>query len=197
MIKHLLLDIDGLVLKKEMYFSDRIAKDFGIDPHDVIRFFKNEYKLCQIGKADLKKEIEKYLPIWGWKKSVDELLTYWFTAESDIDQNVIEFVDKLQAQGVHCYLQTNNEKYRLQYIAETLQLSKHFEKILASSELSVGKPNIEFWGKIHEAIGKPEKQQVLVWDNEKPCVDSAKAFGFNAEIYTTFETFRSKIQSML
>ena len=60
-IKALLLDADGVVIKKHKYFSARLKEEFGkVIPKDSeIKFFAREYKLCAVGKADLKKELSK------------------------------------------------------------------------------------------------------------------------------------------
>ena len=78
MIKAVLLDADGVVIKKHGYFSDRYKKDFGKSLNDnvITNFFKNEYKQTAIGKSDLKELLKKRLNDWGWKETVDELLTY-------------------------------------------------------------------------------------------------------------------------
>ena len=109
MIKTIIFDTDGMVAHREMYFSQRFSKEFGVPMEKVLSFFKNEFQLCLIGKADLKNELAKYFGQWGWKKSVEELLLYWFTNESNLDKKMLESVKNLRSKGISCYLDTNNE----------------------------------------------------------------------------------------
>ncbi len=79
MIKIVVFDVDGIVIRREMYFSQRFSREFGVPIEEILPFFENEFQLCLTGKADLKKEISKYFGRWGWKKSIDELFSYWFS----------------------------------------------------------------------------------------------------------------------
>ena len=93
MIKYFLFDADGVVIKKRTKpFSVRFSEDYGVSADLVSEFYKNEYQLCAVGKADLKTAIVKYLSRWNWTKSVDELLEYWFDAERELDNNVVSLI---------------------------------------------------------------------------------------------------------
>lgn len=197
MIKHLLLDIDGIVIHREMYFSTRFLKDYGVAEELVQPFFQKEFKECIVGQADLKEEIQKYFSSWNWKKSVDELLQYWFEFESSKDEKILDFVKTLRSQGVACYLQTKNEKYRGDYLWNKVGLKNHFDGIFASSALGYKKPDLEFWNKAWELLGKPKKSDVLAWDNEQEMIDSAKQFGFRGELFTDVDSFKTTMQSLL
>jgi hypothetical protein len=48
----LLLDADGVVLKKHRYFSERFAEEQGVSLDTVAPFFQNEFIRCQAGRAD-------------------------------------------------------------------------------------------------------------------------------------------------
>jgi FMN phosphatase YigB (HAD superfamily) len=197
MIKNILFDIDGLVVKREMYFSTRFLQDYGVPEEKIQKFFHNEFKACIIGNADLKVEIAKYLESWGWNKSVDELLQYWFEFESETDKQILRSVKELREKGIHCYLQTKNEKYRCDYLWNVVGLKNHFDGIFASYELRCKKPEKEFWEIIWQKLKTPDKQEILVWDNEEAIIQSAKDFGFQAEVYTSFEEYTKQLKSFL
>ena len=66
MTKVVLLDADGVVIKKgDGYFSDRFVAEYGAPAEEVRAFFKNEFRLCQVGKADLKEELANYQAVGG------------------------------------------------------------------------------------------------------------------------------------
>lgn len=197
MIKTVIFDTDGMVIHREMYFSQRFSKEFGVPMKKVLPFFKNEFQLCLVGKADLKEELAKYLDQWEWKKSVDDLLSYWFEHESNLDKKILESVKILRDKGISCYLDSNNEKYRAQYLFENLGLKEFFNGAFSSAELGFLKPQPEFWSAIHERLGKPDKSEVLVWDDEEENVESAKSFGFHSEFYSGFDGYEKCMQSLI
>ena len=186
-----------MVIHREMYFSQRLSQEFGVPMEMVLPFFKNEFKLCLVGKADLKQELGKYLDGWNWKKSVDDLLLFWFEHESNLDKEMLGNITDLRNNGIRCYLDTNNEKYRVRYLLDNLGLKNFFDGVFSSAEIGFLKPQPEFWSAIHERIGKPDKSEVLVWDDDKENVESAKNFGFNSELYLDFKTYQDRMKSLL
>jgi len=197
MIKIIIFDTDGMVIRREMYFSQRFSDEFGVPAEKIIPFFKNEFRLCLIGEADLKEELAKYLEQWNWHKSVDDLLMYWFEHERDIDKKIIESVKTLRKAGVRCYLDTNNEKYRVQFLLENLGLGDFFDGVFASAELGRLKEEKEFWAIVHEKLGRPDKSEVLVWDDDEKEVLAASNFGFQAKLYKDFDAYENQMKLLI
>lgn len=123
MIKSILFDADGVLINSER-FSVHLARDYGIEADKTLPFFQGAFKACIVGNADLKEVIRPYLKEWGWEKSVDEFLDYWFKVEHKIDE-------------------------------------------------------------------------VLFRDDTPENVKAAKQFGLQAELYTSFEDFKKKMQSYI
>ena len=197
MAKIVIFDTDGMVVHREMYFSKRFSGEFGVPMEKLLPFFKNEFQLCLVGKADLKEELAKYLAEWNWHGTVDELLVYWFTHESRVDEEMLESVKALKIKGVQCYLNTNNEKYRVQYLFEDLKLKDFFDGVFSSAELGYLKPQPEFWSAMYDRLGKPNKKDVLVWDDDEENVASATQFGFQAEFYSNFDSYDARTETFL
>ena len=197
MIKTILFDVDGIVIRREMYFSQVLQRDFNIPRETVMPFFDNEFKLCKTGQLDLKQELEKRIQQWGWTKSVDDLLDYWFSHESTTDPEVLQNIGELKSKNIACYLQTRNEKYRANYLWETVGLNKFFDGMFASCDLGYSKPDPGFWNEIHQKLGQPEKSEILLWDNDQDNVDSAGQFGFQAELYTAFPAYETRMKELV
>ena len=194
MIKIILFDVDGVIIPHKRRFSSNFSKEFNVPIEKLSQFFENEFQLCLIGKADLKKEIKKYFKHWNWEKSADELLEYWFDNENEIDKKILESIKNLRDQGIKCFLSTNNEKYRADYILKNISLEKHFDGIFASGHIGHQKPQQNFWQAIYDMLGKPSKQSVLCWDDDEKNIESAKKFGFQAELYTNYNDYKNKIK---
>ncbi len=137
MIKIILFDCDGPIIHREKYFSQRLKEERGIEVNldKDNSFFNGEFLLCETGKADLKQVLPKWLDTWHWKGSIDELLEYWFSNEAETNIEMLNYIKSLKQRGIKCYLATNNEKYRVKYLLETVGLQKHFDGCFASCDL--------------------------------------------------------------
>lgn len=196
MTKIVLLDIDGLIIPKKRIFSRRLEKEYGIPAKTIQPFFKGVFLKCEIGQADLKKELLKIIPLWGWQKGVGPLLDYWFNAEAKTDHAVLNFVDRWRASGFKIFLQTNQERYRAAFLWHKVGLKKHFDGIFSSCDLGHLKPSQSFWKAIHKKLPPVQKSEVMVWDDGRLNVLSAKKFGYTAYFYQNFVPFRKKLAAL-
>ncbi len=191
MIKAIIFDADGVVIQKEKYFSERLSEEYGIGIEKILPFFKNEFKLCMVGKADLKEELKKYVNDWGWQKSIEEMLTCWFEGERSFDKRMMNFIINAKNDGLACYMATNNEKYRVEYLRKELELDKYFSKVFDSASLGYVKEQSEFWQKVCDNIG-PQfgKEEILVIDDDLDNVQTAEEFGLNTHLFSSFDEFK-------
>lgn len=189
MTKAILFDADGVVLTKQPYFSLEIAKENNI-PYEVIEpFYLNELKKCQIGAADMKEELAKYLPQWKWEGTVDEFMQRWFTTDVHPDEEVLALVDALRARSFKCYLASDQEKYRGEYIRTTAGLGKHFDGTFFSYEVGHSKSDPHFFHAILSTL-KLEPSEIMYWDDDQKNVDVAKSIGIDARFYTNFDELK-------
>lgn len=195
MIKAILFDCDGVIIRKEKYFSQRLKEERGtvIDLSGHADFFKNEFLLCQKGRADLRQELAKLLDVWGWTGTAEELMEYWFSGERDIDLEIRDYIISLRNNGIKTYLSTNNEKYRLNYLWEEVGLKNIFDGKLPSCELGALKSENLFWQEAYKHLSPTEKSEILVWDDAESAIVGAKDFGFNAELYINFLSLKNRI----
>jgi len=195
MVKAVIFDVDGMVVITDM-FSVQYHKDYGVLSEVLLPFFKNEFQPCLIGKADLKEVIKDYLPKWGWKGNVEEFLNYWFNAENHIDQRVVEVINKLKKSGIKCFLATNQEKYRTQYLRKEMGFENIFDQVFSSAEVGNKKSQPEFFDFILKKTGL-NKDEIQFWDDTDKNVASAKEYGFDARLYRNFEEFEKEIEKLL
>jgi len=187
MIKAVLFDADGVILKKrEKHFSQRLAKDYGIKV--PMSFFRNVYPKVRVGRADLKSELAKRMRDWGWEKSVEELLDYWFLPENKINNQVLDLVQKLRRKGIKCYLVSDNSKYRADDVMKNV-LGKFFDGGFFSCNLGHTKEEKKFFKLVLKKINLKPKD-VLFFDDEKENTEVAKSVGINAFFYGSFKDFK-------
>ena len=203
----LVLDQDGVVIKKTTRFSARLAEEYRVPPEKINEFFKNEFKDCLIGKKDLKESIKKYLPRWGWQGSVEKLLEFWFHGESEINKDVLQLIRLLREKGCLVYVATNNEQYRTAYVKNQLGLAKEFDGFYASAYLHCLKTEKVFYEKVSELIFANRYQKsrtsskiaagdIIYWDDDEENVLGAEMFGWTAQKFISFKDFAKKVSEV-
>jgi len=196
MIKVVIFDADGVLINGEK-FSIQLARDYGISTDVTLPFFTGIFKDCIIGKADLKEVLPSYLKTWGWGKSVDEFLNYWFKSEHNIDQELVSYIQNLRSRGIVCCLATNQEKHRFEYMLSKMNFSNVFDQVFASAHLGYKKPNLEFYDRLTEKLVDINKDEILFWDDTWENVKAAKQFGIHAELYTNFNSYKECMEDYL
>jgi len=97
MISTVLFDVDGVLVVGEP-FSVTLAREYGITLEMTAAFFRDgPFQQCLVGKADLKAEIASHLPQWGWRGSVEEFVSVWFTTGQQVDAALLAAVQQLRA----------------------------------------------------------------------------------------------------
>ena len=199
-IKAIIFDADDVLIIKEKMFSQHLEEDYGISREKISDFFTGDFQKCLVGKADLKEELKKKITEWGWKGSVEQLLDYWFKVEHHIDEQLVEFIRELKSRKIKCYLGTNNEKYRTEYIRDEMGFSKILDKVFSSAEIGHKKPSSEFFESMFHDIEKTdeiERGEVLFVDDDPENIEAAKKFGFQTHLYNNFHDFENLIDQLL
>ncbi|MCA9356620.1 HAD-IA family hydrolase [Candidatus Nomurabacteria bacterium] len=182
-MKALLLDADGVVLGKGEYFSIHLARVQGVPEETVTEFFRKEYLLCQAGKADLKEVIEPYLEKWNWESGVEELLSYWFELDFTINETLSLQVKELRQKGVECFMASNNEQYRAEYIQKVLEEKDVLDGFFFSSRLGVSKSDPKFFEAVLQELNLPGEEVCFV-DNEEKNLAAARAAGIESYLFS-------------
>ena len=197
MAKAIIFDADGMVIVGGERFSTRLAREYGIPQEVTAAFFKNEFQQCLVDKADLRVELTKYIAGWGWKGSVDDLLEYWFSGESKVDERIIVAVKKLRASGTRCHLGTNQEKYRTEYLKHEVHFNGIFDGIFSSAHIGAKKPSVKFFDHVFQTLQPIEKDEIFFWDDTLENVEAARSFGFQSKFYVGYEDFAQQYPSLL
>lgn len=196
MIKALLLDADGVVIQgRKRYFSDILAEEKGIEVSEILKFFKNDYKKCVLGQADLKDEISKYFPAWKWDQSVDELLEYWFSHDGKPSEEVLQIVKQMRERGIKVYIASDHTKYRAEDIMIRMGMEEFFDGSFFSYELGYTKKDIEFYQNMIKKLGL-KADEIMFWDDEQENVEAAEKAGVAAKFYESFDLFKNEIEKI-
>ena len=191
-------DADGVVINFE-YFTIELEKKCGISHEKVQPFFTDKFNDCLIGKKDLKKEIQPYLKEWGWEKSVDEFLKFWFKTEDRPNQKIINYIKNLHDQNIKTILATNQEKYRTKFMTEKMKFNEVFHEIISSADAKSKKPQQEFFLFVYKKIKKKynfKKEEIIFWDDIGKNVTAGNEFGFQSFQYKNFNDFKKTMSSL-
>lgn len=184
----ILFDADGVLIKSQYLFSEKLEAEYGISAKKLLPFFTGVFKECTIGKADLKVELAKVIDEWGWKGTVNELLHFWFTKGTEIDEEVAEFVRELRRVGVRTHMTTDNEKYRGEALRKLVGGGNLFDEIFFSAEVGYVKKDPAFFEHVYRAVNQSssepvDRSRILFIDDSPENVEVAKRFGFDGYVF--------------
>lgn len=186
-IKYILFDVDGVLLHSPTWSSEFIEKNHL--PSDIMSdFFTWVFKECIIGKADLKVILPSFLERWGYEKWVEAFLKEWFDFENSPDRELIEKIQERRKDGVKCFIATNQEKYRLNYMKKSMDFEKLFDGIFASCEIGYKKPQKEYYEYIVSFL-KVNPEEILYFDDSLENVTVARSMGMETVLYKNIADF--------
>jgi putative hydrolase of the HAD superfamily len=186
-VRALVFDVDG-VLVEPWGFATYLKREYPTIAPQTVELFRGVFNDCLVGKADLRDVLPPLLAKWGWPHSLDEFLRLWFEMEREVDARLLAAVGQARAAGIRCYVATNQERHRVEYMRRQMGFEAHFDGIFASAQLGIKKPEMPFFEVVTSAIGVPAAQ-VAFWDDSQANVDAAQALGWRAELYMGYSRF--------
>ncbi len=196
----ILFDADGVIFVPKR-FSEQLENDFGISREKTKPFFDGPYQECKLGKADVKEQLSKIIVDWGWQGSVEDLMEYWFKVGSDLNKAMIQLVGALQTRGVKCYLATNNEKYRIDYLWKKVGLEKIFDGLFVSSTMGHTKDEPAFFEQVFRTLRSdmPEvkREEILFVDHDQKNLMAAHRVEIEIHHYQGIEDLKLLLREMM
>lgn len=190
----ILFDADGVVIRSDMA-SRYFERTYGINHKDLVAFYLGPFSDCLLGKKDMYDVLPAYLEKWGWQKSPEQFVQEWYDYENKVDEQLVGYIQKLRAQGMQCFVATNQEKKRLQYMLDIMRFGEYFDGVFVSCQLGAMKPDPVFFQRILDQLGVTDASTLLLWDDVEENVIAARAFGVRAELYTEFAPFRARMEA--
>ena len=193
MTKTLLFDLDGVLTLPEEVFSVIYSRSHGYDLTPFTEFFETEWADFVTGEKDLKQHIENNPQFWKWDKSADELLDFWFKSEDVKNEALIEIVQGARKNDIKCYIATEQEQYRTDYIRNVM-FKNHFDGVFSTAEIGFKKKDPRFFENILHSLGL-NPADLIYFDDSQSKLDAAKVTGIRAYLYENPEQVAKIIET--
>ncbi|MDB5165985.1 MAG: hypothetical protein JWM37_57 [Candidatus Saccharibacteria bacterium] len=166
------------------------ARELGTDYHQFRSFFQGVFQDALVGKADLKELISEHEDLWHADGNVDALLARWFSTEDARNEPMLALVASLRSSGTPCYLATNQEKYRGEYIRDVM-FKDEFNAYFVSAFIGSKKPSPEYFRAVLAEISARQPgiqpSDILFLDDSPEHIEGAKEVGLDAHLFTSTE----------
>jgi putative hydrolase of the HAD superfamily len=176
-----LFDVDGVLNRPKEFFSQRYAREHGIDPEKLETFFDDSFEQASLGKRDLLEVIVEQKALWQWDQDPQLLLDDWFAAENASDHELLAVVARAKASGIEVYLATQQEAHRAQFIRDVMYPGL-FDGAFMTCELGVPKHDPAFYQAILDQLdAAPES--IIYFDDRQNLVDLSRTLGIDGYLY--------------
>lgn len=186
MPKVALFDADGVLTLPEEIFSVVYTRSRGLDYAPFETFFTTEWLDFVTGKRDLKQHIAEHPEFWQWDGMPDDLIRYWCEVEDVRNQPLVALIAQLRASGTRCYLATEQEKYRAEYM-QTVMFPGAFDGHFVTAHIGQRKNQPEFYQHIIDQLRADDPHitpaDITFFDDSQSKIDTARAVGINAQLY--------------
>jgi putative hydrolase of the HAD superfamily len=105
-----------------------------------------------------------------------------FEADSALNHDALEAVQRLRARGVPCHVVSTQERYRAEYLEEAMDFAARFDRLFFSCRLGVKKPQPEFYQRVTGELALAPERLLLI-DDQEANVEAARGAGWRAERY--------------
>lgn len=201
--KVILFDVDGVLIRLPHYFSKELEGLGYIDPEENLSSFfcGKEQKLCLEGKADAEKKIVPFLKKIGWKGTAGNYLKQQFQFERNyLDKNLVSMVKRFRKKGIKCFLCTDQEKNRAEFLLNKMNFRNIFDGHFISYYIGCRKCHDDFWKYAIDELKKEfsgiKPEEAVFFDDTQKNIDTASKFGIQAFLFKNPERFKKDLKDL-
>lgn len=120
----------------------------------------------------------------AYEGRTDEVFEEWFDYNSLVNADILDLADRLRQAGHPVALATNQEKYRMEYLLDTLGLGEWFDAAYPSYEIGFKKPDARYFqGVNHAVFEKFGARQIYFVDDAAANIDAGFAADWKSYLY--------------
>ena len=183
-INTILIDADGVIQYAPQDWSDGFARLLAFDNFDQVAKFTSDVFaaetacLSQIEGFD--QALDKVLEAWNRLNSKSLVIDTMFTIEPH--DHVMKIVEAVRARGIRCYVASNQQTQRANFMSAKFDYSTKFDGELYSCVLGAAKPSERFFELALEAVGAKANQTLFI-DDRAENVAGAHRTGLHSMVY--------------
>jgi putative hydrolase of the HAD superfamily len=177
------MDADGVTQYPKAGWLKEMTRLGG--PRFVKDAFRHE-KTTLTGEVDLHELLTGLLERDHRDATADDILEIWYRVE--LDQFMLDLVDRVRAAGVITAMATNQQSYRGGFMLANLPYADHFDHQFHSFQVGLAKPDPAFFTYIVKTLGVEPEEAVFVDDMEVN-VRGARKAGLNAVHFAGTDTY--------
>lgn len=154
-MKIFLFDVDGVLIRSNPYFGMFLEQNGYSNVVEAIEaYYKSpEEKGCLEGKNDPHIIIQPYLEQFGWKGDAKQFFEQnYLYVKQFLDGDLLAKIALLRSIGVKCFLATDQDYRRKDFLLDELSFRHLFDGWFISSELGASKGQEIFWDKTLDFI---------------------------------------------
>ena len=179
MIRHVLLDADGVMQRGVGSFLETMQRHLGEDAIEFLtRSFPEDGPVLR-GEAEVVPLLAAALLERGSDADAEQLFTEVWLAIEVLPES-IALARSLRASGLGVHLGTNQDSSRAAYMKAELGYADVFDTSFYSCDLGCAKPSAAFFDRVVAELGV-DPDEVLFVDDSQPNVDGARGAGLHAE----------------
>ena len=201
MLKAILWDIDGVIIRHQDYFHTQLEKDNYYKPQEILNEFRTTKlnNACDQGLLDPLISIMPFLERIGWNKSSEEYFDKQYEYEDKyIDDSLIERIQLIRAKNIKCYIASNQNYYRKEHLIHRLNLNTKFDGFIFSYDLNAVKTEDKYWELLKEIMTREDIRihELLFLDDMETNTKKASEHGILSKIINTEDDINEVFMSL-
>ena len=175
-IKYAIFDADG-TLMDSMHIWDTLDGAFlmmnGIEPREYRLFRKHGYV------NTINKMIEDYsldMTFDEVKAQIMKILEHYYENVAKAKDGVIEFLQMLRDNGVHCVVATATDRYLMEPALERNGLLEYFDAVFTTRDIGLSKHQPDVFNMARDFMGADEN--TFIFEDAAYAIDTAKKAGY-------------------
>ncbi|MGA2552551.1 MAG: HAD-IA family hydrolase [Burkholderiaceae bacterium] len=174
-VRALLFDADGVLQTTGASFRASLeALAPGVDLDTLVRAVMQAELACLPGRVDFAHCVAPVLKRFGLAASPADFFAIWHDIE--LDYAMLRAIAEFRAQGIACYLCSNQQTYRARHMSRELGLSNHFDREFYSCDVGAAKPSAKYFMRVLRSIELHPEETVFI-DDIAANVNAASALG--------------------
>lgn len=193
-IRAVLFDADGVIQDNTDDLPERLERTLGFIPDDIGAFIRDVVEAerpALTNVSDFSDTLQPVLHAWDALCGVSEFITMW-SSSIVVSDAILALISKLRQGGMYCAIASTQQRYRAEYMSNTLGYGELFDDEFYACHLEVSKPDPAFFVAVLAQLPFTGDQTLFI-DDVSENVLAAQSVGLHAERFVLSGTDGSEM----